>query len=162
MVNKFVTSKHPVFKHSSIRCIDGVGKSFKNESDNHRMLVNRICFFFAVKNWIQIQTSTLELNQEKVTTSAHHRPHVVQWKSICSSAIRQFVGDHVLLESKKEKVKEQPQSTQQELRCKSFQRRRILKTKHRCWSVLLNETGMRLRRVENNLPNQDLSQDPRY
>ena len=150
--------KHPVFKCSNIlqtgalvkrKKGGGVGTHFKNETDNHRMLVNMVLacnplsLFFAVNKCIQnkmsvwIQTSTLGLHQEEVTAVAHHRPHacaVDEHKLHRELSIRAAddqllfcnppvcaVGDHVLLESKKAQVKEPLEPAQQELVVKACQ-----------------------------------------
>ena len=101
----------------------GVGRHFRNESDNHRMLVNMI---LAMKIWIhnkmsvRIQTSTVELNQVEVAALARSRPQVCavdehlhhHEQSIravcdhlpyCNSPVC-AVGVRVLPESKKEQV----------------------------------------------------------
>ena len=77
---------------------------------------------------VKIQTSSLELNQEEVTAFAHHRPqvcavgeHLPHHEQSIRAVGDSFlscnpplcaVGDHVLLESKKEQVKETPEPTQ--------------------------------------------------
>ena len=73
---------------------------------------------------VQIQTSTPEVSQEEVTTSAHHRTQVcaVDVHFLYQEQSIRAVGDHVLLESnKKAQAKEPPEPTQQELIVKAYQ-----------------------------------------
>ena len=95
MVSELVTgsAQCEVFEHSSNRLMKrktgGVGTQFRNEPDNHLILVNGMqpTFFIRERQWtqnkmpVQIQTSTLEVNQEEGTALAHHRP--LQAASLC-------------------------------------------------------------------------------
>ena len=115
---KLVTSKHPVFKCSNMLQTGallkrktgggGVGNHFRNEPDNHRLLVNMMLssyqHCFSQWNWlwnkmfVRIQTSTLELNHEEAAALAHHRPHdcaVDERLPHHEQSIRS-VGDHLL------------------------------------------------------------------
>ena len=139
----------------------------RNESENHRMLVNMILAcnqfrFFQKKKKkrndeldreqdVEIQTSTLRLNEEQVIALAHHRPQIgavdehvlhvnsrfVQWVTIDSAAIRRFMpwGDHVLPESNK------TDENTPELVVIAFEEVRFQKDSG-CWSSLQNKNSM--------------------
>ena len=91
MINELLISKHPVFKCWNILQTGvfigrtkggGAGTHFKNEPENHLMLVHMTLacdhiylFFFSTKT-VRIGTSILDFSQEEVTASAHHEPQV--------------------------------------------------------------------------------------
>ena len=99
MMSELTTSKHPVFKCSSLlqtRILTSKKeKPGAHFAENNVMLVhtvlacNQLCLFFAVQRWIQhkipvqLPITNNDLNQEEVTATAHHRPQV------CA------VGEHV-------------------------------------------------------------------
>ena len=136
----------------------GVGTHFRNEPDNHRVLVNmilacfRICFFLGVKIGsgsrcqFRFAPPLSKLNQEEVTAWAYHRPQVCAVDEQLPTMSRRLV-----------------QPTQQDLVVKASQETVFLK-KIRCWSINSSERDQcamlmekSLHRIANNFPNQDPS-----
>ena len=116
MVGKRVTSTHPMFKCSNIlqtgalvkrKTAGGVGTHISTKKTDIRRI------WIQNKMPVQIQTSTLEFNQEEVAALSHHRPQVcaVHDHALYCNPPLCAVGDHVLPESKKEQVKEPPEAT---------------------------------------------------
>ena len=113
MITEIATSKHPMFNCMNFlqkRCIDEDGflEQAKQPSHARAQDLSVQSTFFAVKNWIHKQdanSDTIELNQDKVSALAHHRPQVraVADHLLFHEQSSRAVADHVLLSQRKNK-----------------------------------------------------------
>ena len=132
MINELLISKHPLFKCWNILQTGvligrtkggGAGTHFKNEPENHLMLVqmtlacDHLCLFFFHKN------STDWNLHPRIQSGRSHGVSPPRATSLCS----RWCG-HVLTELKKEQEKEPLQPTQQELMVKASQEAGFSKT----------------------------------